>query len=62
MESTQRKYQPNPRETTNILSVLFFTWTIPLFRKGYSKVLEMSDIFQPLTSDHSDLLGNRLEA
>lgn len=61
MESTKRKLPPNPREKTNLLSLLFFTWTIPLFKKGYGKVLELEDIFQPLKSDRSDKLGDRLE-
>lgn len=61
MESTRRKLPPNPRENANFLSVLFFVWTLPLFKKGYAKVLELEDIFQPLTSDRSESLGNRLE-
>lgn len=61
MESIQRKLPSNPREKTNFLSILFFTWTIPLFKKGYAKVLQFDDIFQPLKSDKSDVLGDRLE-
>lgn len=60
MESAKRKLPPNPREKANILSVLFFVWTLPLFKKGYAKVLELEDIFQPLTCDRSESLGNRL--
>lgn len=62
MESTHRHLPPNPREKTNFLSILFFTWTLPLFKKGYNKVLEFDDIFQPLKDDRSDALGDRLEA
>lgn len=62
MESTHRYLPPNPREKTNFLSILFFTWTLPLFKKGYNKVLEFDDIFQPLKDDRSDALGDRLEA
>lgn len=62
MESIQRTLPPNPREKTNIFSLLLFTWTIPLFKKGYAKVLQLDDIFQPLKCDKSDALGNRLEA
>ncbi|XP_055306698.1 ATP-binding cassette sub-family C member 4-like [Sitodiplosis mosellana] len=61
MESTQRKLPPNPREKTNFLSVCLFAWTIPLFKKGYRKVLQLDDIFQPLKDDRSELLGDRLE-
>lgn len=61
MESSQQKYPPNPRDSTNIFSILFFSWTIPLFKKGYGKILELEDMFRPLKSDHSNLLGDRLE-
>lgn len=61
MDTGKRKYLPNPRENVNILSVVFFAWTIPLFRKGYSKILEVNDVFQPLKVDRSELLGGRLE-
>lgn len=61
MESTRKTLPPNPRENANIFSVLFFAWTVPLFKKGYSKILELDDIFKPLKSDQSDSLGERLE-
>lgn len=61
MESSHIKLEPNPRDITNFLSKIFFIWTIPLFKKGYSKILQMEDMFRPLKSDHSDLLGDRLE-
>lgn len=61
MESSQQKFPPNPRDGTNFLSRIFFTWTIPLFAKGYKKVLQMEDMYRPLKCDNSDLLGDRLE-
>lgn len=61
MEAVHRKLPPNPREKTNFLSILFFAWTIPLFKKGYTKVLLLEDIFQPLKCDKSTSLGDRLE-
>lgn len=63
MESTESpQKQQNPRERANLLSILLFTYTIPLFRKGYSKDLELNDIDQELKCDKSETLGNRLEA
>lgn len=62
MEATRRKLLPNPREKANILSVLFFAWTVPLFKKGYAKILQLDDVFQSLNVDKSELLGDRLEA
>lgn len=61
MESSRKTLPRNPREKSNILSILLFTWTIPLFKKGYTKILEWDDIFQPLPYDKSELLGDRLE-
>ncbi|KAL9698307.1 hypothetical protein quinque_001748 [Culex quinquefasciatus] len=61
MESIRRKLAPNPRESANFLSVLTFWWTIDLFKKGYTKVLELQDLFRPLEVDKSDALGDRLE-
>ncbi|XP_052868167.1 ATP-binding cassette sub-family C member 4-like [Anopheles cruzii] len=61
MEAVTRKLSPNPRQNANFISVLTFWWTIDLFRKGYSKVLELQDLFRPLDVDRSDVLGDRLE-
>lgn len=61
MESVRRTLQPNPREKANIISVLLFWWTIGIFKKGYKKILELQDLYQPLTVDQSEKLGNRLD-
>lgn len=61
MESTQYKLPPNPCDNANRLSKLLFVWTVPLFKKGYAKVLQLEDMFQPMTCDKSETLGNRLE-
>ncbi|XP_050078062.1 ATP-binding cassette sub-family C member 4-like [Anopheles maculipalpis] len=61
MEAITRKLPPNPRQNASIVSTLTFWWTIDLFRKGYSKVLELQDLFRPLDVDRSDVLGDRLE-
>ncbi|KFB40460.1 AGAP001775-PA-like protein [Anopheles sinensis] len=61
MEAITRKLPPNPRQDASIFSTLTFWWTIDLFRKGYSKVLELQDLFRPLDVDRSDVLGDRLE-
>ncbi|CAO1406085.1 unnamed protein product [Diamesa tonsa] len=57
----EQKRSENPREKANIFSILTFWWTIDLFRKGYSKVLELEDLFKPLEIDKSEVLGTRLE-
>lgn len=61
MESTQYKLPPNPCDNANFLSKIIFAWTVPFFKKGYAKVLQLEDMFQPMTCDKSESLGNRLE-
>lgn len=61
MESAKLKLPSNPRETANVLSKLFFAWMIPFFKTGYKHVLRINDMYEPLASDKSELLGNRLE-
>jgi ATP-binding cassette, subfamily C (CFTR/MRP), member 4 len=51
----------NPCETANVFSKLSFWYTRDLFRKGYNKVLEPSDLYRPLKADESGVLGDRLE-
>ncbi|XP_045472553.1 ATP-binding cassette subfamily C member 4-like isoform X2 [Harmonia axyridis] len=62
MDTTKEKYNPNPREKANPLSVLFFTYTLPMFKKGSSKELDVDDLYNPLPLDRSQHLGDRLEA
>ncbi|XP_036143538.1 multidrug resistance-associated protein 4 [Monomorium pharaonis] len=61
MDSTKVRSKPNPREKANIVSILFWWWTISLFKTGYKKDLEPEDLFDPLKVDRSNLLGDRLE-
>lgn len=61
METIKTKLKPNPRDTANILSILFFAWTIPLFKQSSAKSLEIEDICQPRKCDQSKLLGEKLE-
>lgn len=61
MDFVKSSLVPNPRDTANILSILFFSWTIPIFKKGYRKLLEIEDVFRPLQVDKSQSLGERLQ-
>lgn len=61
MEQNEQKNAENPREKANLFSVLTFWYTLGMFRDGYSKVLEISDLFRPLKVDESGSLGDRLE-
>lgn len=51
----------NPRKTANLLSILFFGWTIPIFKRTYDKILRPNDVFEPLSADLSNVLGDRLD-
>ncbi|CAH1180472.1 unnamed protein product [Phaedon cochleariae] len=61
MDVTKHVDNPNPRDKANFLSVLFFSYTIPIFRKGMRKTLEVDDLYNPLRKDRSRLLGDALE-
>lgn len=61
METGKRKLNENPRQSANLMSILFFGWSIPLFKRTYDKVLDAHDAVQPLEQDRSKILGDRLE-
>lgn len=61
MDNSSGKLPPNPHENANILSKLFFLWSLPFFKIGYQKVLKVNDMYEPLESDQSEYLGNRFE-
>lgn len=61
MDTGNREYLPNPRDSAGIFSVIFYLWLIPLFRKGYTKVLELSDVYQACRGDRSEAVGQRLQ-
>lgn len=62
MDTSVRALLPNPKDEANIFSVLCFWWTVNIFKRGYKKVLDVADLFQPLKADRSTSLGDRLEA
>ncbi|XP_046429218.1 ATP-binding cassette subfamily C member 4-like isoform X3 [Neodiprion fabricii] len=57
-ETRDRK---NLEERSNIFSLLFFGWTFPIFREGARRNLKLEDLYDPLKSDASESLGDRLE-
>jgi len=60
MDFQEKAYVPNPRETTNPVSKLFFWWIVPLFRKGVKKDLALDDVYNVLREDGADKLGTEL--
>lgn len=62
MENCKRKFPPNPRDSAKgIFSIVFFWWTIPIFRESNNRTLGIEDVVQPRKVDQSELLGHRLE-
>jgi ABC-type multidrug transport system fused ATPase/permease subunit len=61
MDTGKKRDNPNPRENANPISVLMFWWTVGLFKKGYRKNLAEEDLYNPLKTDASEYLGNKLE-
>ncbi|PNF20422.1 Multidrug resistance-associated protein 4 [Cryptotermes secundus] len=61
MDTGRKRNNPNPREEANPISVLLFWWTVPLFKKGYRKELVEEDLYNPLKTDASEYLGDKLE-
>ncbi|XP_049947426.1 ATP-binding cassette sub-family C member 4-like [Schistocerca serialis cubense] len=61
MDAGRKRTRANPRKTANPLSVLCFCWTLPVFREGYTRDLEVEDLCDPLDQDYSAPLGDSLE-
>ncbi|XP_046622405.1 ATP-binding cassette sub-family C member 4-like isoform X3 [Neodiprion virginianus] len=60
-ERKERRRRKNIEESSNFLSALFFGWTRQIFWKGAKHDLQTTDLYDPLKSDESEQLGNRLE-
>lgn len=61
MDFTKETLNPNPRDKSTPFGILFFTYTFGMFKRGYKKTLEVTDLYNPIRSDRSMLLGDRLE-
>ncbi|CAG9768689.1 unnamed protein product [Ceutorhynchus assimilis] len=60
-ETRKSTKKVHPFVKANIFSKLFFTWTFPLFVKGFKRDLVEDDLFTHLESHESTYLGNKLE-
>lgn len=60
-DSVKIERKTNSKERASWFSVGMFLWLMPLFRKGTKKDLTTQDLCQPLTSDQSEGLSNKLE-
>ncbi|EFN85517.1 Probable multidrug resistance-associated protein lethal(2)03659 [Harpegnathos saltator] len=53
----QKEYPKNPRQNANVISLLTYWWTRKIFRVGYKKELEETDLYATLTQDRTSYLG-----
>ncbi|XP_039296327.1 multidrug resistance-associated protein 4-like [Nilaparvata lugens] len=52
---------PHPRAKANFLSAATFSWTFPMFRLGYKRDLEVTDLYATLKEHSSNNLGDKFE-
>ncbi|KAL7370299.1 hypothetical protein ABVT39_025137 [Epinephelus coioides] len=61
MDKPTKDTKTNPAATASLLSKIFFWWLNPLFRTGYKRRLEEDDMYEVLTEDRSENLGDDLQ-
>ncbi|XP_046744998.1 ATP-binding cassette sub-family C member 4-like [Diprion similis] len=61
MDNKKKRSLKSPEETASFLSALCFGWTLPIFIKGAKRDLQITDLYDPLKSNESKELGDRLE-
>nr|XP_033806273.1 multidrug resistance-associated protein 4 isoform X3 [Geotrypetes seraphini] len=61
MEPVRKKEKPNPMQTANFCSKLFFCWLNSLFLIGYKRKLEEDDMYNVLPEHTSERLGEELQ-
>ncbi|XP_037711587.1 probable multidrug resistance-associated protein lethal(2)03659 [Drosophila subpulchrella] len=63
MQSLKAKDLPeNPRERSNIFSILTYWYTMPIFIKGRKVTLNTKDLYRALKEHKSETLGNKLSS
>ncbi|KAK5646882.1 hypothetical protein RI129_005346 [Pyrocoelia pectoralis] len=53
--------KPNPRENANIFSISTFGYIWPTFLKARTKEIEVSDLYETISSQQSKFLGDKIE-
>ncbi|KAF5306629.1 hypothetical protein FQA39_LY08818 [Lamprigera yunnana] len=60
-EETKQKREPNPYATASISSIIMFLYTLPIFMKGRRGEFTENDVYETLSRDKSNILGDRAE-
>ena len=55
MEQVRVEQKRNPRDGAGFLSNIFFWWINPLLALGYSRNLELEDLYEPCKEDTSEV-------
>ena len=55
MEQVRIEQAKNPRDEAGFFSIVFFWWMNPLLALGYSRDLELEDLFEPRKEDGSEV-------
>ncbi|XP_043846485.1 ATP-binding cassette sub-family C member 4 [Dromiciops gliroides] len=61
MQPVYQDAKPNPLQSANLCSRLFFWWLNPLFQIGHKRRLEEDDMYTVLPEDRSKALGEELQ-
>ena len=55
MEQVRIEQKKNPRDGAGFFSTVFFWWMNPLLALGYSRDLELEDLYGPREEDASEV-------
>ena len=55
MEQVRIEQKKNPRDEAGFFSIVFFWWMNPLLALGYSRDLELEDLYEPRKEDASEV-------
>ena len=55
MEQVRIEQKKNPRDEAGFFSIVFFWWMNPLLALGYSRDLELEDLYGPREEDASEV-------
>ncbi|XP_076004914.1 ATP-binding cassette sub-family C member 4-like isoform X1 [Genypterus blacodes] len=61
MEKVGKDVKTNPAATANVFSKIFFWWLNPFFHTGSKRRLEEDDMYEVLSEDKSERLGQELQ-
>ncbi|RZF40293.1 hypothetical protein LSTR_LSTR012596 [Laodelphax striatellus] len=62
MDKTEKDEKPpHPRAKANLISAATFSWTFDMFRLGYKRDLEVTDLYATLKEHSSNNLGDKFE-